>query len=524
MSVSPPESLPPRIQDALSDRPTRGRLLRDAILGDPARRRLVSWLVPLALTVIAGILRLTNLAHPHALAFDETYYVKDAWSLWTLGYEGRWGEDANELLLQGDTSALSSTASFVVHPPLGKWIIALGVGLLGPGSSLGWRLTTALVGTLTVLVVYLVALELSRSLTVATVAGGLFAIDGLAIVMSRTALLDHSLALFILLGVWCVLRDRRRAIPLVERRGADAAPTLWGRVLWRRPWVLAAGVALGAASAVKWSGLYALAGLGIYLVVTDALARRRAGVLFWPADAAFRQGPVTFLLLVPAALLTYLATWAGWFLTAGGYDRRSDANPLIALWKYHQAMYGFHVGLDTPHSYESPAWQWPLLLRPTAIWVGEDDGSCWTPEHCIAVISAIPNPLIWYAGVAASLYLLYRFVRGLVTGTPMPVAFGMPLVGLAVTWLPWLAYPERTIFQFYTIVMLPFLVIALALALRELAGSGDRPLYRRQAGERTVVVFLTSAVALSVFYYPVWTGMMVPYWFWLIHNWMPGWI
>lgn len=524
MSVSPPQSLPPEIQDALSDRPTRRARLWAAIMDDPARRRLVSWLVPLVLAVVAGILRLTNFAHPHALAFDETYYVKDAWSLWTLGYEGKWGDDANELLLQGDTSALSTTASFVVHPPLGKWIIALGMGLLGPGSSLGWRLMTALVGIAMVLVVYAVALELSRSMTVATIAGGLFAIDGLAIVMSRTALLDNSLALFIVLGFWFVLLDRRRAIASVERAESDATPTLWGRVLWRRPWLLAAGVALGAASAVKWSGLYALAGLGIYLVVIDALARRRAGVLFWPADAAFRQGPVTFLLLVPAALLTYLASWTGWFVTAGGYDRHSDDNPLIALWKYHEAMYGFHVGLDKPHTYESPAWQWPLLLRPTAIWVGEDDGSCWTPEHCIAVISTVPNPLIWYAGVAASLYLLYRFVRGLVTRTPMPVAFGLPLVGLAVTWVPWLLYPERTIFQFYTIVMLPFLVIALALALRELAGARDRPLYRRQAGERTVAVFLGSAAALSVFFYPVWTGMMVPYWFWLIHNWMVTWI
>ena len=67
-------------------------------------------------------------------------------------------------------------------------------------------------------------------------------------------------------------------------------------------------------------------------------------------------------------------------------------------------------------------------------------------------------------------------------------------------------------------------VFGLAVALRELAGRKDTPLHRRQAGQRTVVVYLCVVVLVSVFYYPVWTGMSVPYEFWLIHNWLPGWI
>ncbi|MEW1963313.1 phospholipid carrier-dependent glycosyltransferase [Microbacterium sp. NPDC077644] len=492
--------------------------LRDRLLLDPDWSRVVRWLAPLVVTAIAAVLRLANLAHPHTLAFDETYYVKDAWSLWLLGYEGTWGDGANEAFLTGDTSSLSETGSFVVHPPLGKWIIALGMAAFGAGNSAAWRLMVALVGTATVLLVYLVAKQLTRSIVAATVAGILLAIDGLSIVMSRIGLLDGILTFFILLGFLFVLLDRRRTIPLIEAAGAG----LWGRVVWRRPWVLAAGVALGGAAAVKWSGLYALAGFGIYLVVTDALARRRAGVAYWPMDAAARQGVVSFLLLVPAAALTYVVSWTGWLVTAGGYDRQSDANPLVALWNYHEAIYAFHVGLSSGHPYASPAWQWPLLLRPTAVWTG-DDQTCGT-DHCISVISTVPNPLIWYAGVAAALYLLYRFVRGLVERRPMPWTYGLPLVGLAVTYVPWLLYPERTIFQFYTVVMVPFLVLSLTLALRDIGGRREDPLYRRQAGERTAVVFLIVVVLVSAFFYPVWTGMNVPYDFWLIHNWMPTWI
>lgn len=509
--------------DALSGRPTRLGRLRDAVLLDPARRRLAAGIVPLAVTLLAAVLRLWDLGHPHELAFDERYYVKDAWSLWTLGYEGRWEEGANELLPSGDTGLLGTDASFIVHPPLGKWIIALGMGLLGPGSSVGWRLTTALLGVATVLVLYFLTLALTRSIAWAGVAGTLLAIDGVTLVLSRMALLDGILAFFLVLGVWFVVLDRQRTLPLLTPPGPDEPPPAWGPVLWRRPWLLAAGVALGAACAVKWSGLYALAALGLYVVATDALARRRAGVLFWPTDAVVRQGPVSFLLLVPVAALTYLVSWTGWLVTEGGYDRGSAANPLVALWNYHRAMYNFHVGLASGHPYESPAWQWPLLMRPTAFWVGEDTTEC-LGGHCIAVISSVPNPVIWWGACAASVYLVYRLVRGFARRAPMPWILGVPLVGIAMTWVPWLLYPERTIFQFYTVAIAPFLVLALALVLREIAGRRDDPLHRRQSGERTVGIFLVVAVLVSMFFYPVWTGMTVPYEFWRLHNWLPTWV
>ena len=508
---------------APEERSTRYGQLRDRLLRDPDWGRAIRWLAPLVITAIAALLRLINVAHPHQLAFDETYYVKDAWSLWTLGYEGTWGENANDAFITLQQLPLSEQGAFIVHPPLGKWLIALGMAIGGPDNSAGWRLATALLGTASVLLVYLIARRLSGSVVVASVAGTLLAIDGLSIVMSRIALLDGILTFFVLLGVLFVIIDRQRTIPVLEKRDPDKPDPFWGPVLWRRPWLIAAGTALGAASAVKWSGLYALAGFGLYVVVTDALARRRAGVVLWPTAAAFRQGPVSFVLLVFPALAVYLISWTGWLVTTGGYDRQSDPNPLIALWKYHESMLGFHVGLTRGHPYASPAWEWPLLLRPTAVWVDSDPTGCGT-DHCIGVISAIPNPLIWYAGVAAAIYLLYRLVRGWITRRPVGPELSIPLVGLAVTYVPWLMFPDRTIFQFYTVVMMPFLVIALAMTLRIIAGTREDPLHRRQSGERTVMIFLAFVVLVSAFFLPLWTGMSVPYEFWLLHNWLPGWV
>ena len=486
---------------------------------DPRLARRWAWLAPALVTVLAGVLRVWNLGHPHAFVFDETYYVKDAWTQWVLGYAATWPDGANEGFLAGDTDGFGTTGSFVVHPPLGKYLIGIGMALFGAESSFGWRIATALVGTATVLVLYLVAEAMTRSVPFATVAALLMAIDGLAIVMSRVALLDNFLTFFILLAFWFVLRDRRthldRLATLVAARAADGSAPAWGPILWNRPWIVAAGAAAGAAAAVKWSGLYAVAGLGIYLVVTDALARRRAGVAVWPADAAFRQGAATFLLFVPVAVLVYLASWTGWLATDGGYGREQG------LWTYHRAIYDFHVGLTSGHGYASPAWQWPLLLRPTSMFyesTPQGEGGCATPNGCVENIYSMPNPLVWYAAVAAVLYLAYRFVR------TRDWRFALVLTGIGVTYVPWLLYPERTTFQFYTIAMLPFMLLALTFALRDISGADHTDAARRVSGQRMVLVFLLVAVALAAFWYPILTATSVPYDFWHAHSWMTGWI
>ena len=128
------------------------------------------------------------------------------------------------------------------------------MALFGADSSVGWRFATALFGTLAVLLLYVVALTLTRSIGVATAAAGLMAIDGLAIVLSRVALLDTFVMFFTLLAFWFVLLDRRwlheREWPRRLATGRWSSESRWGPVFWARPWVVAAGLAAGAATAV----------------------------------------------------------------------------------------------------------------------------------------------------------------------------------------------------------------------------------------------------------------------------------
>jgi dolichyl-phosphate-mannose-protein mannosyltransferase len=343
--------------------------------------------------------------------------------------------------------------------------------------------------------------------------------------------------LFVLLGLLFVLLDRaqsaRQLIRWVRMRTDAGRPLDWGPSLWARPWLMAAGLALGLASAVKWNGLYFLAAFALYSVVADALVRRRAGVEFWASGTLVKQAPVSFLLTVPIAAAAYVASWWGWFATTGGYYRQwaSDAGnawqgglawvPLDwqSWWHYQVSAYNFHVGLTSEHSWESPAWQWLPLLRPTALYrlhTKQGEGGC-SFDACEQFITTLPNPVMWWLAVAALVFLLARLVRG------RDWRAGLVLTAFAAGYVPWLFYPERTVFQFYVIAFQPYLILALTLAIGVVLGrAGDDP-WRRGQGIRFVVVGLALIVLVSAFFYPVATGMLAPEPFIRSHYWLPGW-
>ena len=89
------------------------------------------WGGPILVTLLAAVLRFWNLGHPQALVFDETYYVKDAWTLLHNGYESAWPEGADERLRRRRHGHLPTSPPYVVHPPLGKWMISLGMAAFG---------------------------------------------------------------------------------------------------------------------------------------------------------------------------------------------------------------------------------------------------------------------------------------------------------------------------------------------------------------------------------------------------------
>ena len=209
------------------------------------------WLATLAVTFVAGALRLLRLDQPRGRIFDEVYYVCDAQNLLRYGVEAATVGNTDEDPSAADRCEPTGDAGFVAHPPLGKWAIALGIRLLGT-DELGWRIAPAVAGTLTVLVLIRVTRRMTGSTVLGCLAGLLLALDGLHFVQSRVAMLDVFLAAWVLGAFACLVADRdavRRRLAAADDLGA------MGPRLGLRPWRLAAGLCLGAGLATKWSAV-----------------------------------------------------------------------------------------------------------------------------------------------------------------------------------------------------------------------------------------------------------------------------
>ncbi|MBS6934667.1 MAG: phospholipid carrier-dependent glycosyltransferase [Actinomyces graevenitzii] len=467
---------------ALESPQPRTREQLRAVLGLPSRlpSRVVTrngWIATVVTTLIAAFTRLWNLGSPHEIMFDETYYVKDAYSIWHLGYEGTWAQNANASFVRGNFSMLSPEASFVVHPPLGKWLIAMGMEAVGPASSWGWRLAVALAGIATVLLLCRLVWRLFPSPLLVGLAGLFLAIDGVGITESRIGLLDGFIGFFALAAVYCIVRDRQSQRERIARLlEGTAAGALAPKAGWR-PWMISAGVLLGCACSVKWSGLYLLATIGIMTVIWDGTALRAVKAKVWKLETLVSRGWGNFMRLVPVAGVTYLLTWFGWFMNPSAYKHGWAAAERAAgrgSWlpdsiadfiEYHRAIYEFHVGLSTPHSYMAKPSGWLLQMRPTSFYWWQSDKALGTntyqcdTHNCVRAITSIGNIPIWWAAfvavfVVVAYVALKRDWRGWVV-----------LAGYIGLYLPWFMYWDRTIFTFYTVAFVPFVVLALTVAL-----------------------------------------------------------
>lgn len=513
----------------------------------PRPDRLVSWLVTLGITAFAFVLRWVNIGRPKGLVFDETYYPKEAWTMLHLGYEGKWPDfqpghpklKINDAIAQGLVDGWSPEASFVVHPPLGKWLIAVGEHFFGM-NSFGWRFSSLVAGTLLVLVTIRLARRLSRSTLVGAIAGVLLTLDGLAFTMSRIGLLDIFQALFLVSAVACVAADRdwfrHRLARHLTRHGLDDLGGRFGPALLFRPWRLAAGILFGLAIGVKWNSLFVLASMGIVSVVWDVSARRLSGAGPRAWSSLLRDGIPAFIHLVVVAVPVYLACWTGWLTTHGGWGRGWGAEhpdhwlvrffgaPLGSLMHYHQDMYNFHTGsgmMTATHVYEANPWGWLIMYRPIGIDAVNDikpgvDGCEAVNDTCLRVISGAGTPLLWWMALAALFAGLAFWVAG------RDWRFGLPIVAMASTYLPWFKYMDRPLFFFYAICIIPFTVTILAMCLGKIIGPADGP--HRRRGARIAGAAVAAVAANFAFIYPIITDGLLTRKAWMARMWFKSWI
>jgi dolichyl-phosphate-mannose-protein mannosyltransferase len=475
-----------------------------------------SWLVTVVVVGIGAILRLYGLTSAKGYVFDEVYYPTDAWDMLQHGVE--WDEKNNG-------------PAYVVHPPLGKWLIALGEKAFG-NNELGWRFPAAIAGTLMILILIRVAYRLFHSVVLAGTAGLLLAMDGFQLVLSRTSLLDIFLGLFVLASFAALVLDRdhyrRRWLRALENGyDPDGKARLPLIVPW---WLLASAALFGLACGVKWSALFFLPFFAALATVWRVQARRSAGVnrpliRGWLGDLGW--GVVGFALSV----LFYLATWTGWFVTNTGYFRHyRQANglseppilgALLNLAHYHQEAYSFHSGLTSKHPYQSWPWQWLLLGRPVNLFWPSASGC--GADRCVRQILLLGTPILWWSFIPA-LGILVWF--GIARRDWRAYAIGTGVVGGLLPWYYFAVQDGRTMFSFYVLPALPFLILAVVYALgavvtpAEGVTVGAARTERQLVGAVVVGGYVLLVAICFAYFWPIFVGQSISYEGWSARMWL----
>jgi dolichyl-phosphate-mannose--protein O-mannosyl transferase len=422
---------------------------------------MIAAIAPIVIATISFLLRLNNLGSIKTLIFDEVYYVDGARDLLEYGVE-----------------VSGAQSEFVVHPPLGKWMIAAGIKIFGD-DSFGWRFSTALVGSLMILLIGLIAHKLFRDSLLTGLASALMAIDGIALVHSRTALLDNFLTFFILLATYFFIS--------------------------KNYWLT--GLFLGCALATKWSAIYFIlvfGGIALYRAFTHHTGRD----LIKPTVARI----ATFG-IVPVVI--YVISWAGWFISDRGWGKDHSTNSIASFIYYHQQMLGFHTGLNEKHTYQADPWTWLIQSRPTSFFY-QSPKTCGV-DSCSQEVLAMGTPFLWWAGAIAVCVVAGFWIKSIVKRRMEPAAT-IIVVGMAAGYLPWFAFQDRTVFSFYSIVFQPFLILAIVYCARWFISQNQR------WGTIGSVTFALLVFFNFLYFLPVFVGDVMTYDAWYARMWLPSWI
>ena len=388
------------------------------------------------LLVISFFTRFLFIHLPSSYIFDEIYHLP-----------------AIRTLVQNQPLEPSSTQDWL-HPPLAKLFQAVSISLFGD-HSLAWRFPSAIFGILAIAALYYFSLTLFNHRPTALLAAALFSFDGLQLTMSRIAMND------IFVTTWVIL-----------------ALTFFYRYLtFRRSQQLVfASIFTGFALATKHSALL------LYPIYFLFLIYPKDSVKNQPRQLLKKIFLPTFILLsIP--LLIYLLSYYQFFL----YHSLKD------FFHLQLQIFQYQTTLTATHTYQSSAWQWPLLIRPVWFYVKHQGTTT-------ANIYNLGNPALFWGGFLAIIYILLKKLY-----SKRPIVY--TLICYFFLFLPWLFSP-RIMFFHHCLPALPFLCLLLTKALLNLNN------------KHLTVFFLSLTIVFFLFFYPLNIGLPLPssllkYWFWL---------
>ena len=463
---------------------TRTDELRSRLLGTRPTDRLWGWLGPGLIALVGGVLRFWNLDRPHALVFDETYYVKQAYSLLHFGVEMRVLDSLkkpDEAFVGGSHDVFSTDRRRHGRAPArsGKWLIAVGEWLFGADVGVG----LAVLGrparhavdprrrTGRPTAVRLDGARLRRGVPAR--------VRGVALrhVAHRRSSTSSSCSSRSAGSRRCSSTATGAARSWPRRSGrcrAAAWPAGMGPWLGWRPWRWVAGLSLGLCYRHEVVGPVLPRGVRAHvgLVGHGGPAGRRGAALGArrpvqgravrrARDGRHRRGRlhavvdrvVPHLDRLPPAV-AHLPPRRGRAVAAAGAAQLVEVPP--------GRLRVQHDAASTPHPYQSNPWSWMVQTRPTSFFYESPtrgvDGC--TVEQCSQAINPIGTISVWWLGILALLVVLWWWL------VRRDWRAGAIAAGFVGGYLPWFVFQDRTIYTFYAVAFEPWVVLAVVFAPR----------------------------------------------------------
>lgn len=371
------------------------------------------------------------------------------------------------------------------HPPLGKIFISIGVMLFGM-NPFGWRFMGTLFGVLMVPIIYLFAKKLFKETWISIITTVMFAFDFMHFTQTRIATIDVFVTLFIMLSYFFMFCYTRKSFYDSKLRDTFIPLGL-------------CGVAMGFSWACKWTGIYSAAGLCIIFFIT--MGQRFREYLYavknpdgtsegishqYIIDNFYKKFFKTigfcciFFIVVPAIIytLSYIP-----FVDNSG-------NGLIKRMIDNQtSMFNYHSTLEATHPYSSKWFEWPIIKRPIWYFSGEINPSLREG------ISAFGNPLVWWMGIPAFIFVLYMaFMRKDKNATYLTF-------GYLSQYLPWVLI-GRVVFIYHYFPSVPFVTLMIGYCMKQIVDWKPKL-------KPVMFVYAGLVVLLFVMFYPVISGVAV---------------
>lgn len=368
------------------------------------------------------------------------------------------------------------------HPPLGKFFISLGIRIFGM-NPFGWRIAGVLFGIAMLPFMYLFGRRLFQAKTWAAGAVTfLFAFDFMHFTQTRIATIDVYGTFFIIVMFFFMYWYSQMSFYDTPLRKTFLLLGL-------------SAVAMGLGCASKWTAVYAAAGLAIFFfAIMFQRYREYRYAMEDPSGETEGIGHEYILESFPGRLKKTIVFCVLFFVVIAGLIYLLSYIPFVGdgtgLWermvKNQEAMYRYHAGLKDHHPFESTWYQWPVTYRPMYYY-------CQTLANGLKEgISAFGNPLVWWAGIPAFCYMVYRIIREK-DHTAMFLVFAY-----LVQYVPWMLVPRCT-FSYHYFPSVPFVTMMLVYVMVRL-WEKDKKWFR------WIILYLAAAFLLFLLFYPVLSG------------------